>query len=152
MKPGGYALVFIDWRMLPAMTDAIQGADWIWRGVAAWNKGSGARAPHKGYFRHQCEFIVWATKGACAKRLDAGPFPGCYSFSTKQSDKHHLTGKPTPLMQELVKVVPVGGTVLDPFAGSGTTLVAAQLEGRSAIGIEREEANILITKKRLAAI
>lgn len=29
-----------------------------WRGIAVWNKGPGSRAPHKGYFRHQCEFLV----------------------------------------------------------------------------------------------
>ena len=42
-----------------------------------------------------------------------------------QSDKWHTTGKPTALMRELVRCVPPGGTVLDPFAGSGSTGVAA---------------------------
>ena len=35
---GGIAAVFIDWRNLPAMTDAFQMAGWIWRGVVPWNK------------------------------------------------------------------------------------------------------------------
>jgi hypothetical protein len=50
---------------------------------------------------------------------------------------HHPTVKPVALMRHLVRLVtPPGGTVLDPFAGSGTTLVAAVLEGFDAIGCE----------------
>lgn len=45
---------------------------------------------------------------------------------------------------------PPGGVVLDPFAGSGTTLVAALAEGRQAIGIEREAEYVEIIKARLA--
>lgn len=51
----------------------------------------------------------------------------------------HSTVKPLTLMRWLVRMVtPPGGTVLDPFAGSGTTLEAAMLEGFNAVGIERE--------------
>lgn len=50
---------------------------------------------------------------------------------------HHPTVKPVALMRWLVRLVtPPGGTVLDPFAGSGTTLVAAVVEGFAAIGCE----------------
>lgn len=52
---------------------------------------------------------------------------------------HHPTVKPIDLMRWLVRLVtPPGGTVLDPFTGSGTTGVAAGLEGFDFIGIERE--------------
>jgi site-specific DNA-methyltransferase (adenine-specific) len=48
--------------------------------------------------------------------------------------------KPVDLMRYLVRLVcPMDGLVLDPFAGSGTTLVAAQAEHCRAIGVEREE-------------
>lgn len=51
----------------------------------------------------------------------------------------HPTVKPVTLMRWLVRMVtPPGGTVLDPFAGSGTTLEAAVLEGFDALGVERE--------------
>ena len=46
-------------------------------------------------------------------------------------------------------VTPPGGTVLDPFAGSGSTLIAAAHEGFSAIGIEREAEYIAIARRRL---
>ncbi len=54
-------------------------------------------------------------------------------------------------MQWLVRLVtPPDGTILDPFAGSGTTLVAALAEGRHAIGIEREAEYVEIIKQRIA--
>jgi site-specific DNA-methyltransferase (adenine-specific) len=149
LHEGGYCLVFTDWRQLPAVTDAFQAADLTWRGIIAWDKGNAARAPHKGYLRHQCEYVVWGTRGPCPAATHAGPFPGCYSIPVNRRDKHHLTGKPTDLMRQLVQIVRPGGRILDPFAGSGTTLVAAQAEGLQAVGIEREASYCEITKSRL---
>lgn len=149
LREGGYCLVFTDWRQLPAVTDAFQAADLTWRGIIAWDKGNAARAPHKGYVRHQCEYLVWGTRGHCPAAMHAGPFPGCYQVPVNRRDKHHLTGKPTALMRELVKIIPPGGKILDPFAGSGTTLLAAQLEGRRAVGIEREAEYCEIARQRL---
>lgn len=54
-------------------------------------------------------------------------------------------------MRELVKIVPPGGTVLDCFAGSGTTGIAAMLEGRRSVLIEREPPYIEIIRRRLDA-
>jgi len=149
MRESAYAFIFSDWRMLPSATDVFQAGGLTWRGIIPWNKGRGSRAPNQGYFRHQCEYVVWGTKGR-SPIVDEGPYDGFYSCTTKQSDKHHQTGKPTELMQWLVSRTT--GTVLDPFAGSGTTLVAAMQSDREAIGIEREEAYCEITAKRLEAI
>ena len=151
MKPGGYFLTFTDWRQLPVMTDAVQAGGVFWRGIVPWDKGRGARAPHKGYFRHQCEYVVWGTKGAAVQLTHDGPFDGCHQVVVKRADKHHLTGKPTALMRELVRPVVPGGLILDPFAGSGTTGVAALLAGRRFIGIEREAAYLEISRERLQA-
>lgn len=63
----------------------------------------------------------------------------------------HPTVKPTELMRYLVRLVtPPGGTVLDPFVGSGSTLKAAELEGFDAIGIEREAPYVAIAERRVA--
>ena len=54
-------------------------------------------------------------------------------------------------MRWLVRLIaPPGGVVLDPFAGSGSTGVAALAEGRRFIGIEREAAYVAIAEARLA--
>jgi site-specific DNA-methyltransferase (adenine-specific) len=46
-------------------------------------------------------------------------------------------------------ITPKGGTILEPFAGSGTTLIASHLEGFKHIGIEREEDYVKIIRARL---
>ena len=62
----------------------------------------------------------------------------------------HPTVKPLALMRWLVRMVtPPGGTVLDPFAGSGTTLEAAILEGFNVIGIEREADDLPLIQARI---
>lgn len=62
----------------------------------------------------------------------------------------HPTVKPLDLMRYLCRLItPPDGTILEPFAGSGTTLCAAALEGFTSIGIERESEYIEIIKARL---
>lgn len=153
LKPGGYFMAFTDWRQLPASTDAVQAGGIVWRGLISWDKGRGSRAPHKGYFRHQCEYVVWGTNGPLrvpgTDENHPGPFDGSFSMPVKQSDKFHQTGKPTELMRELVKVVPPGSVILDPFMGSGTTGVAAIQEGRHFIGIEMGDEYYGVSKERI---
>jgi len=63
---------------------------------------------------------------------------------------NHPTVKPISLMEYLIKLVTEkGAVVLDPFVGSGTTLIACQLLKRRYIGIEKEPEYIKITKARL---
>ena len=63
----------------------------------------------------------------------------------------HTTQKPHELMQELVGLfTDEGETILDPFAGSGTTLVAARMLGRKSIGIEESERYCEVIAKRLS--
>lgn len=68
----------------------------------------------------------------------------------KKEIRQHPTQKPVPLMRWCLTLVPDAETILDPFAGSGTTLVAAKLEGRKAVGIEINERYCEIAAKRLA--
>ena len=65
---------------------------------------------------------------------------------------NHPTVKPTALMRYLCRLVtPLGGIVLDPFMGSGSTGKAAMLEGFKFIGIERDEEYMEIAKARISA-
>lgn len=71
--------------------------------------------------------------------------------NSKPMTNFHPTVKPLKLMEYLLKlVVPKGGVVLDPFCGSGTTLVAAKKLGIKAIGIEREAEYCKIAEARAA--
>jgi len=66
------------------------------------------------------------------------------------SDKYHPTQKPVPLMKWCLGFAPEAIIVLDPFCGSGTTLLAAKQLGRKAVGIEISEKYCEIAVKRLA--
>lgn len=138
VRPGGYAMVFSDWRQLPALTDAFQAGGFVWRGVVPWDKGSSARAPNKNYLRHQCEYVVWGTNGALEARFGdgVGPYPGLIAERVDHRAKLHMTGKPVGLMHQLVQAVPPGGVILDPFMGSASTGMAALQAGYRFIGVE----------------
>lgn len=138
-KEGGILEMFVDWRNLPAMTDAIQMGGWVWRGIIVWDKGVSRNIP--GRFRNDCEYIVWASNGdmpidwKAAKGKKA--MPGIYHISgVDTKSKHHQTEKPVELLEGLLAIAPAGGLVLDAFMGSGSTGVACMNTGRRFVGIE----------------
>jgi DNA modification methylase len=76
------------------------------------------------------------------------------AFGAVKSKKKnvHPTVKPVELMRYLVRLItPKGGIVLDPYLGSGTTAVAAKLEGIDCVGIELEPEYAKIAESRVAA-
>lgn len=89
------------------------------------------------------------------RRRDGGS-AARFFFSAKAGKQdrwgsRHPTVKPVELLKWLVPLVtPPGGLVLDPFAGSGTTAVAARATGRDCILIEREDQYIADIRERLA--
>jgi DNA modification methylase len=101
-----------------------------------------------------------AFKGERVEGSGVGPTSGSaarFFYCAKASKKErngskHPTIKPLALIRYLVRLVtPPGGTVLDPFAGSGTTGQAAKLEGCKAVLIEREPEYHADIKQRLKA-
>lgn len=134
-NPGAVCVVFIDWRQLPSLTDAFQWAGWTWRGTAVWDKVSSR--PQKGRYRQQAEFIVWGSNGALPIDRPVPVLPGLFrSPNVQPNERIHQTQKPIDVMRQVVQLCVPGGRILDPCAGSGTTLEAARLEGYDAVGIE----------------
>jgi site-specific DNA-methyltransferase (adenine-specific) len=150
VREGGVIGCFIDWRNLACVIDGIQMGGWVFRGVVPWHKGMDQR-PRKAWFRANVEYIVF---GSCAS-LKAGPGvegicqDGVLYHRVNGSEKLHQTGKPVELMQDIIGIRPDWRVMLDPFMGSGTTLLAARNLGRHAIGIEIDEANCEIAARRL---
>jgi site-specific DNA-methyltransferase (adenine-specific) len=148
-KPGGVACVFIDWRQYAALSDAFQAAGWIWRGVAVWDKMSSR--PQPGRFRQQTEFIIWGSNGDLPVSRPVPCLPGVFTYAN-ESRRWHQTVKPLQLMRDVARICVPGGVILDPFAGSGTTVLAACMDGYDAVGIEVNEEYVGIANERLAAI
>jgi len=106
----------------------------------------------------------------CAKASKAERNMGLDDFETKKAGgmsgrndgsmgsitynkNHHPTVKPIKLMEYLVRLVtPKEGIVLEPFAGSGTTLIACKQQGFNYIGIEREQEYCDIAEARLKGV
>lgn len=148
---GGGIGVFIDWRNVASVVDAIQVAGWVYRGLTPWHKGTDLR-PNKGWFRRNIEFVVWGSAGPLltGPGADGDCWDGMFVARVNDGDKHHQTGKPVDLMEQMLSVRPEWQTYLDPFAGSASTLLAAKRLGRKAIGIEMSEEYCEIAAKRIA--
>lgn len=147
LKPGGHFLAFIDWRMYPNLAGALESADYRQHPTLVWDKA------HFGMgvvFRNQHEWVVHFSNGnpAAPARRDVGNVLRCPPVR----DGDHPTEKPVGLMGSLLSVVAsVGGAVLDPFCGAGSTLAAAKMLGRKAVGVEIDERFCEVTAKRVQA-
>jgi site-specific DNA-methyltransferase (adenine-specific) len=105
-----------------------------------YSGGLGVKAPFR---------VGDVERGAHASR-----FFYCAKPSTSERNAHgentHPTVKSIALMRYLVRLVtPPGGIVLDPFTGSGTTGVAAMLEGARFIGVEQDQAYVALARARI---
>ena len=101
--------------------------------------------------RDRDEGLTDRTPGTCSDG-PAVAADNAYQRGTTLRKNTHPTVKPTELMRYLCRLVtPPGGTVLDPFAGSGSTGKAAVLEGFHFIGFEREQEYVEIANARINA-
>lgn len=144
ITPGGSICVFSDWRQLAVTTDAVQAGGFVFRGIGTWHKRGGK--PTKGCFRAGSEFVVHGTWG----RTEAECYPDSVLSTSLMRDKQHVAQKPVEVMDWLCTFCPRGGTVLDPFMGSGSTLVAARRRGLRAIGGDIDEHWCELAAKRLS--
>ena len=127
-------------------------ATWVDEQSGVLKSGGGDKAPRRS---------SWFTSNSDAVSDCRAPDSGGASrfFYTAKAPKRerpnvdgvqHPTVKPLAIMQWLIRLVtPPNGTVLDPFAGSGTTLEAAQKLGFKSIGIEAEETYLPLIDQRL---
>jgi site-specific DNA-methyltransferase (adenine-specific) len=142
---GAPLISFTDWRQLPVLTDALQAGGWTWRGIATWWK-PGIRM-QRGSFSHSAEYLVHGTNGPAERDYD-GAQQNVFKCAVV-ADREHIAEKPLSVMQWILSVVEPQAVVLDPFAGSGSTLVAAKALNRPAVGIEVDERYCEIAAKRL---
>lgn len=155
IKPGGWCMVFSDWRQLPLTCMAMQCAGFIWQGVNIWHKPNGL--PQLGRFFRADEFIVIGSKGEPPggmklRGTGAVTYSQMWQGMLSPKERYHATSKPVALMRHLMQVLPPGSHVLDPFAGGGATLVAAAELGHHATGIEVTADNYETARRRVAEL
>lgn len=143
-KDGGDLFSFIDWRQLPTLSDALQLAGWLWKNVGVWNKNYGR--PMKGTFSAGHEFILHGVNGS---RPPVERYAPAVFAEKTPSSKVHLSQKPVPVMEWIMNLTAPDALILDPFAGSGSTLVAAVSTRRKAIGIEADPTHLQTIVQRL---
>lgn len=147
LKKSGSMLVFCDWRMVPNLAPAIESAGFRYQNMIIWDKGSMGLGAG---FRAQHEIVLHFTAGS-PEYYNKGTGNVIKNKRVTSENKQHQTEKPIDLLAQLIQVVcPTGGVVLDPFGGSGSTAVAAESVGRSAICIERDITHCNTANHRVA--
>lgn len=132
------AIVFGSWKSTPPIGT---------RTALAWNKGLAAGMGDLSLpWKPNWETIFILGSGFTGSR-DSGVITGnVVTWASKGRD--HPNQKPVGLLNKLLDKCPPG-TITDPFAGSGSTLVAAKASGRHAIGVEIDERYCEATARRL---
>ena len=141
---------FGNWRTLPAMQRAAIDSDLPATSLLVWDKGSiGPAGPQALRSQHEI-CMVMAREGFKLPDRSQGDVLKVLGFQHKPSG--HPAEKPVALLRRVIELTGVkpGQTILDPFTGSGTALVAARELGCHAIGIEAEERWCEVAAERLS--
>ena len=136
-----HIMLFCDKRYEPEFRQLVLKAGYQFKDSLIWHKGDGGRPiPNQSLRNH--ERIIWFTKGKpriLTNMTDVLDHPR-YRSSEETRDTSHPTPKPLNLLSDLIEVATTEGELLvDPFAGSGSTLIAAKQLGRKYFGVEKKK-------------
>lgn len=147
-SPGAVIFACMDWRQVDLLLLAGRAAELTRTNIAVWNKGAGGMG---GVYRSAHEFIAMFCNGKSPAtnnvelgangrdRTNVWTYPGANrkGSSAAKALVDHPTPKPVELIIDaLLDVTNPGDVVLDPFHGSGSTMIAAEQCDRNACGIE----------------
>lgn len=176
LKDNGSIYISCTYHNLSEVMIVLKQLDFKINNVIVWHKTNAMPNMTKRVFTHSVEFIVWAVKGKKwifnynelkkinpEKQKDGSEkqMRDVWSLPLVQG-KERLHGKdgralhPTQKPEEMLKRIIIassnkGGTVLDPFLGSGTTVFVAKKLGRNWIGIEKNKKYVDIAQKRMGS-
>lgn len=147
LKKDALMVSFYGWNRADRFIAAWKAAGFKIVGHLVFTKSYTSKAAYVGY-SHECAYIL--AKGR--PLLPENPLPDVLGWKYS-GNRHHPTEKPVTSLQPLIEsFTSRGAIVLDPFAGSGSTCVAALQAGRRYIGIELLEQYHRIGSDRLAAV
>ncbi len=146
-KDGSLHYIFMDWRHIDVLIVAGKSVYSELKNICVWNKDNGGMGS---LYRSKHEFVAVFKNGTKRHtnnielgkygryRTNVWDYKGVNSFGKNQKDLHmHPTVKSVAMLADAIKdCTKRGDSVLDPFAGSGSTLIAAERTGRRAYCIE----------------
>ena len=147
LKPNTFCVSFYGWNSVAAFFEAWKRAGFTAVGHIIWHKNYSSR---RGFLnaRHEQAYVL--VKGHPAK--PAQPLDDVRSWEYS-GNVAHPTEKAVSVLQPLIRSFShPGDLVLDPFSGSGSTLVAAALSGRRYFGVELEAKYVELARRRLAGV
>lgn len=145
LKDGRYMLLFCGWVAVDKFASAWTEAGLRTVGQIVWTKNYASRSYHT-ECRHESAWLLAKGKPSRPQTPVADVRPWVYS-----GNRSHPTEKAVEILTPIIRAYSqAGDMVLDPFSGSGSTCVAAALEGRNSIGIELEERYCTLARTRIA--
>ena len=150
LKPGGHIYIFFAYELYPSLRTAMEEHFALQWYPIVWNKMRTMSA-NTGYNYAPCyEPIMFGWKEPRTRRLRKNHRAIMDHKVVNSKDKLHPFEKPQELLRELIESsTSQGDVVLDPFAGSGSTLVAAASLHRNGIGFEFDRSNFVTAQARL---
>ncbi|MGX7742336.1 DNA methyltransferase [Rhodopseudomonas parapalustris] len=146
LKPGAFCFSFYGWNAADKFLTVWKALGFRVVGHVVFVK---RYASSRTFLEHRHEQGYLLAKGAVA--LPDKPLPDVLRWSYTRNALHPTQKPVFPLVELIDAFCPPGGLVLDPFCGSGSTLVAAKQTGRPCIGIELDAKHHETATKRLAA-
>lgn len=154
LKPSSHIYIFYAMELYEFLISELRIAGFIMEALPIiWYKGR-VTAPWRGYAPQPCyETVLFGHKPPRSKRMEKAIsyMQECKPVAT--GDKIHPFEKPEALLKLFIGLSSKhGDVVLDPFAGSGSTIIAAKDMGRSAVGFEADEVNYQRCQLRLTGM
>lgn len=152
LKPGGALYMFTSTEDNGFFIRYALRRGFVLRSQLAMIKKSPLPSLSKSNWRRAFELCLFVTKGKpkTFNFLSQQELVNLYHYATSERETRHPTEKPLGLIERIIAVSSdEGDLILDPFAGSGTTLVAAANQGRRWLGFERNEEYVEMARSRL---
>lgn len=147
LKPGGFCISFYGWNRVDRFMEAWKGAGFTVAGHIVWTKDYASCKRFLAYHHEQAYVLV---KGQA--KLPAEPLADVQPW-TYSGNRAHPTEKAVQVIAPLVRAFSKPGDLIcDPFAGSGSTCVAAALTGRRFLGVELDAGYCGHARARLAGV
>lgn len=135
---------FTDWRMWTYLFDVVESSGYGVRSMIVWDKGTpgmgrGWRSQHEIVMHAAKEVLPWDKYASALGNVITCPRTG---------NEHHTTEKPVQLLEVILENSPWAQVVCDPFAGSGSTLIACEAQGKAFRGLELDPAYVDVCVQR----